>query len=90
MAAQCGFEQGQGEPLSSYKHLYGYDFSRMSTDIMGAVYERFLAHKLDNKNGRITIEDTNDLRKKEGIYYTPRYIVDYIVAHTVGKKIDPS
>ncbi|HVM62437.1 MAG TPA: TaqI-like C-terminal specificity domain-containing protein [Verrucomicrobiae bacterium] len=89
VAAQCGFEQGQGELLASYKHLYGYDFSRMSTDIMGAVYERFLAHKLDKKDGRITIEDTNELRKKEGIYYTPRYIVDYIVAHTVGKKIDP-
>ncbi len=88
VAAQCGFERGQGEFLS-YKHLYGYDFSRMSTDIMGAVYERFLAHKLDKKDGRITIEDTNELRKKEGIYYTPRYIVDYIVAHTVGKKIDP-
>ena len=89
VAAQCGFEQGQGELLSSYKHLYGYDFSRMSTDIMGAVYERFLAHKLDRRNGRVTIEDTNELRKKEGIYYTPRYIVDYIVAHTVGEKIDP-
>jgi hypothetical protein len=89
IAAQCGIEAGQGELLPSYKHLYGYDFSRMSSDIMGAVYERFLAHKLDLKAGRITIEDTDELRKKEGIYYTPRYIVDYIVAHTVGEKIKP-
>ena len=61
----------------------------MSGDIMGEVYERFLAHRLDRKDGRIVIEDTDELRKKEGIYYTPRYIVDHIVAHTVGEKIKP-
>jgi type I restriction-modification system DNA methylase subunit len=88
IAAQCGFEQGQGE-LLSFKHLYGYDFSRMSGDIMGAVYERFLAHKLEQRNGRIIIEDTDELRKKEGIYYTPRYIVDYIIEHAVREKIRP-
>ncbi len=88
VAAQCQIELGQGEMLP-FKHLYGYDFSRMSQDIMGAVYERFLAHKLLQADGRIVIEDTDELRKKEGIYYTPRYIVDYIVEHTVGEKITP-
>ena len=61
----------------------------MSSDVMGAVYEKFLAHKLAQKDGRIIVEDTDELRKKEGIYYTPRYIVDYIVAHTLGEKIKP-
>ena len=61
----------------------------MSQDVMGAVYERFLAHKLLQDGGRIVIEDTDELRKKEGIYYTPQYIVDYIVAHTLGEKIKP-
>ena len=88
LAAQCGFESGQGE-LLAFRHLYSYDFSRMSQDVMGAVYERFLAHKLFQNGGRIVIEDTDELRKKEGIYYTPRYIVDYIVAHTLGEKIKP-
>ena len=78
LAEQCGFESGQGE-LLAFRHLYSYDFSRMSQDVMGAVYERFLAHKLLADGGRIVIEDTDELRKKEGIYYTPRYIVDYIV-----------
>ncbi len=85
VALTCGIEQGQGE-LFTFRHLYSYDFSRMSHDIMGAVYERFLAHKLEQKDGRITIEDTDELRKKEGIYYTPRYIVDYLIAHTLGEK----
>jgi type I restriction-modification system DNA methylase subunit len=85
VALTCRIEQGQGQ-LFPFRHLYSYDFSRMSHDIMGAVYERFLAHKLEQKNGRITIEETAALRKKEGIYYTPRYIVDYIVARTLGEK----
>ncbi|MDE3068266.1 MAG: Eco57I restriction-modification methylase domain-containing protein [Verrucomicrobiota bacterium] len=88
LAAQCGFESGQGERLA-FRHLYRYDFSRMSQDVMGAVYERFLAHKLLQRGGRVVIEDTDELRKKEGIYYTPQYIVDYIVAHTLGEKIKP-
>jgi type I restriction-modification system DNA methylase subunit len=89
VAATCGFESGQGE-LLAFRHLYSYDFSLMSSDVMGAVYEKFLAHKLAQKDGgRIVVEDTDELRKKEGIYYTPRYIVDYIVAHTLGEKIKP-
>jgi type I restriction-modification system DNA methylase subunit len=88
VAAACGFESGQGE-LLAFRHLYSYDFSLMSSDVMGAVYEKFLAHKLAQKDGRIVVEDTDELGKKEGIYYTPRYIVDYIVAHTLGEKIKP-
>ncbi len=88
LAATCGIPLGQGE-LFPFRHLYLYDFSKMSQDIMGAVYERFLAHKLFQDAGRIVIEDTDELRKKEGIYYTPQYIVDYIVAHTLGEKIKP-
>jgi len=88
VAATCGFESGQGE-LLAFRHLYGYDFSLMSFDVMSAVYEKFLAHRLSQNAGRIVIEDTDELRKKEGIYYTPRYIVDYLVAHTLGEKIKP-
>ncbi len=88
IAAQCGLEAGQGQ-LLPFKHLYGYDFSRMSQDVMGAVYERFLAHKLLQDGGRIVIEDTDEMRKREGIVYTPEYIGDYIVAHTLGEKVKP-
>jgi type I restriction-modification system DNA methylase subunit len=88
LAATCGFETGQGE-LLRFRHLYSYDFSLMSQDVMGAVYERFLAHKLFQDGGRVVIEDTDELRKKEGIYYTPQYIAEYIVQHALGEKIKP-
>jgi len=88
LAAQSGIAIGQGE-MFPFRHLYLYDFSKMSQDVMGAVYERFLAHKLFQSGGRIVIEDTDELRKKEGIYYTPQYVVDYIVTHTLGEKIKP-
>ncbi|MBI2202191.1 MAG: N-6 DNA methylase, partial [Armatimonadetes bacterium] len=88
IAAQCGLASGQGEAFA-FRHLYSYDFSRMSHDIMGSVYERFLAHRLLRDRGRIVIEDTDELRKKEGIYYTPQYIVDYLVEQTVGQCAQP-
>ena len=88
LAATCGFESGQGQ-LLSFRHLYSYDFSLMSSDVMGAVYERFLAHRLFQDSGRVIIEDTDELRKKEGIYYTPQYIAEYIAGHTLGEKIKP-
>ncbi|MEK7676829.1 MAG: N-6 DNA methylase [Verrucomicrobiota bacterium] len=88
VAAQCGLAGGQGEAFA-FRHLYSYDFSRMSHDIMGSVYERFLAHRLLRDGGRIVIEDTDELRKKEGIYYTPQYIMDYLVEQTVGQCVKP-
>ncbi len=36
----------------------------------------------------ITIEQKPEVRKAGGVYYTPRYIVDYIVEQTAGKLLD--
>jgi len=65
-----------------------YEFSVMPADILGSVYERFLG-----KTIRLTpahyakIEEKPEVRKAGGVYYTPKYIVDYIVENTVGKLI---
>ena len=34
---------------------------------------------------RVTVEEKPEVRKAGGVYYTPGYIVDYIVENTVGK-----
>ncbi len=65
-----------------------YEFSVMPADILGSVYERFLG-----KTIRLTpahyakIEEKPEVRKAGGVYYTPKYVVDYIVENTVGKLI---
>ena len=34
------------------------------------------------------VEDKPEVKKAGGVYYTPNYIVDYIVKHTVGKLLE--
>jgi len=66
-----------------------FEFSVLPVDILGSVYERFLG-----KTIRLTpahhakIEDKPEVRKAGGVYYTPKYIVDYIVESTVGKLVE--
>ncbi len=62
-----------------------YLFAVMPVEMLGSVYERFLG-KVVRPHGRgVTIEEKPEVRKAGGVYYTPRYIVDYIVEQTVGK-----
>ncbi|MDR0206233.1 MAG: N-6 DNA methylase [Bacteroidales bacterium] len=65
-----------------------YEFSVLSVEILGSAYEQFLGKQiLLSKSGRATIEEKPEVRKAGGVYYTPQYIVDYIVKNTVGKLI---
>ncbi len=73
-----------------FKGLYypesPYEFSMIGADILGHVYEQFLGKVI-----RLTpahhakVEEKPEVRKAGGVYYTPTYIVDYIVKNTVGK-----
>ena len=60
-----------------------YEFSVLSADILGQVYEQFLG-KVIEISGGVRVEEKPEVRKAGGVYYTPAYIVDYIVANTVG------
>jgi len=65
-----------------------YAFDAMPVEILGTAYEQFLGKVI-----RITpahhakIEEKPEVRKAGGVYYTPEYIVEYIVKNTVGKLI---
>ncbi len=62
-----------------------YLFNYIPVEILGTIYERFLG-KIVRPHGRgVTIEEKPEVRKAGGVYYTPRYIVEYIVSQTVGK-----
>ena len=67
--------------------LYRYDFSFISADVLGNIYEQYLGRILKKAGKTSKLEASKAKRKSEGIYYTPTYIVDYIVKNTVGEYI---
>jgi len=74
------------------QHLYypdsPYEFSVINVEILGSAYEQFLGKQIILKSAhKAIIEEKLEVRKAGGVYYTPQYIVDYIVEHTVHKLI---
>ncbi len=66
-----------------------YIFKEIPVEILGQVYERFLGKVIHLTQGhQVRIEEKPEVRKAGGVYYTPQYIVDYIVANTVGKLLE--
>jgi len=75
------------------KNLYypdsPYEFSVLPADILGQVYERFLGSVIRLTSGhRAVVEEKPEVRKAGGVYYTPTYIVNYIVKNTVGELVN--
>ena len=66
-----------------------YEFSVIGVEILGTAYERFLGKviRLTDKR-KVVVEDKPEVRKAGGVFYTPQYIVEYIVKNTVGKLIE--
>lgn len=66
-----------------------YVFSKIPAEILGQVYEQFLGKVIRLTEGHhAKVEDKPEVRKAGGVYYTPSYIVDYIVKNTVGKLLE--
>ena len=71
-----------------------YDFSAIEADVLGNIYEQYLGHILKKSEKRAKLTKSHTHRKEQGIYYTPTYIVDFIVRNTLGellkdKRVDP-
>ncbi|SFP43444.1 Eco57I restriction-modification methylase domain-containing protein [Qipengyuania nanhaisediminis] len=60
-----------------------YEFSVLPADILGQVYERFLGKVIRLSGSRATIEEKPEVKKAGGVYYTPSYVVNHIVAKTL-------
>jgi len=68
-----------------------YEFSVLPADILGQVYEQFLGKVIRLTAGhRAVVEDKPEVKKAGGVYYTPTYVVDYIVKNTVGTLLEGS
>lgn len=71
--------------------LAKYDFaSEVDVNILGHIFENSL-NELEEVQAEIKgeiVEKTKTKRKKDGVFYTPKYITKYIVENTVGKLCD--
>lgn len=81
--------------------MASYDFSIIDADVLGAVYEQYLGHvaaivkqrareaqaKMDLglATDTFSLTEKKERRKEHGIYYTPKFVTDYIVRETVGR-----
>ncbi len=65
-----------------------YEFSVLPVEIIGNAYEQFLGNEISIRGNRVQIEQKPEVRKAGGVYYTPQYIVKYIVKNTVGRLIE--
>ena len=55
------------------------------------MYEQFLGKVIRLTAGhQAKVEEKPEVKKAGGVYYTPTYIVDYIVQNTVGKLLNPA
>lgn len=67
---------------------YDYNFKAIPADILGSVYENYLGYKLSQSEKGVEVSKDARKRKEQGIYYTPTYIVDYIVTNTLKPVLD--
>ena len=65
-----------------------YTLAAMPVEIIGNVYELFIAEQIAKKGTGLALLPKYDEKKAGGVYYTPRYIVEYIVDNTLGKKLE--
>jgi len=74
------------EILHSIYYPCPYIFREIPVEILGQVYEQFLGKVIRLTAGhQAKVEEKPEVRKAGGVYYTPIYIVDYIVQNTIGK-----
>lgn len=71
----------------------GYRFDQIRADVLGSMYEDYIGYILKEEGDVFELEREMGKRKAEGIYYTPTYVVEFIVENTLGtllKDMSPS
>ena len=63
-----------------------YEFSVISPEILGQVYEQLLGSIIRLTPSHMAkVEVKPEVKKAGGVFYTPQYIVKYIIKNTLGK-----
>lgn len=74
--------------LYGKKGQYEYNFKEMPADVLGTVYENYLNYKLTQSKKGVSVEKDVKKRKEQGIFYTPTFVVDYIVKNALKPVLD--
>lgn len=69
------------------KNGLAYRFEAIGTDVLGHAYENYLSYKVKETESRIVLQKGLYSRKQSGIYYTPEFLVDFLVTHTLGERL---
>ncbi len=87
----------------SPKELVRYNFALIDADVLGRVYEQYLGAVVSDESRRgdsrgrpraeadratTRVAPTKSKRKAQGIYYTPTFVVKYIVQQTLGRYLE--
>jgi tRNA1(Val) A37 N6-methylase TrmN6 len=77
--------KGMYDGTQDHQERYMYDV--IPIDLLGRIYEQYLGVVLRGTEKRVKLELLSGKRKRMGIYYTPSYIVKYIIENTIGEYI---
>jgi adenine-specific DNA-methyltransferase len=82
-------ESAFGDVCERLAHVNSpYDFNAIPIYILGNIYERFLGNVIVVTPHGAKLEAKPEVRKAGGVYYTPEYIVRWLVKQTVGRAIN--
>ena len=65
-----------------------YNFAIIGVELLGTIYEKYLGKTIRLTDKRVKVEEKPEVRKAGGVFYTPKWVVSYIVDRTVGKLIE--
>lgn len=82
-------EKAFGDVCEDLSHVNSpYDFNVIPIHILGSIYERFLGKVIEATPKRARLVEKPEVRKAGGVYYTPEYVVRYIVEATLRPLIE--
>ena len=74
--------------IGDLRKLSAYDFNtEVDVNILGHIFEHSLSEieEITAEIEGVVIDKVKSKRKKDGVFYTPKYITQYIVENTIGK-----
>ena len=61
-----------------------YRFNVIGVELLGSIYERYLGNTIRTTAQQAHVEEKPEVRHTGGVYYTPGWVVRYIVAKTIS------